>query len=319
MNDNTKTLCYSYFAGEISRKAATQIRAFLAESEANRALFREWEAEWKTGHIPTLYQIDSYKKLRRRIIRRHNLRTLSWAVGAAAAAIGLILMLLPGKGKEAPQVIPSIPNVFTVETRYCEQTKVILPDSTLVWLNAASRLSYTDEYMTDRRVKLSGEGYFDVRHNPSAPFTVEMGENRITVSGTKFNACAYPGEGEVEAALLEGCIAFCNASVQVDMQPGEILSYRLSDDNLKKYSGDVRSRTSWLRGTLECTSISLDRLLARISSIYGVDIRYSGENTQEFGFILNLKESLPNILDALSCIRPITWKQEDGIYYVQTR
>ena len=319
MNDNTKTLCYSYFAGEISRKAATQIRAFLAESEANRALFREWEAEWKTGHIPTLYQIDSYKKLRRRIIRRHNLRTLSWAVGAAAAAIGLILMLLPGKGKEAPQVIPSIPNVFTVETRYCEQTKVILPDSTLVWLNAASRLSYTDEYMTDRRVKLSGEGYFDVRHNPSAPFTVEMGENRITVSGTKFNACAYPGEGEVEAALLEGCIAFCNASVQVDMQPGEILSYRLSDDNLKKYSGDVRSRTSWLRGTLECTSISLDRLLARISSIYGVDIRYSGENTQEFGFILNLKESLPNILDALSCIRPMTWKQEDGIYYVQTR
>ena len=319
MNDNTKTLCYSYFAGEISRKAATQIRAFLAESEANRALFREWEAEWKTGHIPTLYQIDSYKKLRRRIIRRHNLRTLSWAVGAAAAAIGLILMLLPGKGKEAPQVIPSIPNVFTVETRDCEQTKVILTDSTLVWLNAASRLSYTDEYMTDRRVKLSGEGYFDVRHNPSAPFTVEMGENRITVSGTKFNACAYPGEGEVEAALLEGCIAFCNASVQVDMQPGEILSYRLSDDNLKKYSGDVRSRTSWLRGTLECTSISLDRLLARISSIYGVDIRYSGENTQEFGFILNLKESLPNILDALSCIRPITWKQEDGIYYVQTR
>ena len=318
MNDNTKTLCYSYFAGEISRKAATQIRAFLAESEANRALFREWEAEWKTGHIPTLYQIDSFKKLRARIIRRRNLRTASWAIGAAAA-IALLFLLLPGKGTEAPNVIPVVPNVFTVETRYCEQTKVILPDSTLVWLNAASRLSYTDEYMTDRRVKLSGEGYFDVRHNPSAPFTVEMGENRITVSGTKFNACAYPGEGEVEAALLEGCIAFCNASVQVDMQPGEILSYRLSDDNLKKYSGDVRSRTSWLRGTLECTSISLDRLLARISSIYGVDIRYSGENTQEFGFILNLKESLPNILDALSCIRPITWKQEDGIYYVQTR
>ena len=318
MNDNTKTLCYSYFAGEISRKAATQIRAFLAESEANRALFREWEAEWKTGHIPTLYQIDSFKKLRARIIRRRNLRTASWAIGAAAA-IALLFLLLPGKGTEAPNVIPVVPNVFTVETRYCEQTKVILPDSTLVWLNAASRLSYTDGYMTDRRVRLSGEGFFDVRHNPEAPFTVEMGDNRITVSGTKFNACAYPGEGEVEAALLEGSIAFSNASVQVDMQPGEILSYRLTDDNLRKYSGDVRSRASWLRGTLECPSISLDRLLARISSIYGVEIRYSGENTQEFGFILNLKESLPNILDALSCIRPITWKQEDGIYYVHTR
>ena len=39
----------------------------------------------------------------------------------------------------------------------------------------------------ERRVELSGEGLFDVTHDPEHPFVVEAGKATMTVRGTKFN------------------------------------------------------------------------------------------------------------------------------------
>lgn len=311
-----KEIAFSYFSGDISPEDSRALREFLSGGESNRKLFRQWEKEWKTDHIPTFHQVMSYKKLSRRIASRKVFRA-SLGISVAAAVVAVVMLCMDTHDSYAPQ-----PNVFSVETRSCEQTKVVLPDSTTVWLNASSRLSYSDSYMTDdRTVFLEGEGFFDVRHNPNRPFVVKMGDNEITVHGTRFNACAYPEEDVVEAALLEGSISFSNESVKVQMQPGELLSYNKSNEKLLKYTGDVVGRTSWLDGSLVYSSIDIAALLDRISSVYGERIVYNPENlpVNTFSIILNIKESIPNILDAVACICPISWARgEAGEYIVKT-
>src|SRR5690606_41160875 len=51
--------------------------------------------------------------------------------------------------------------------------KVVLPDGTIVWLNADSRLSYPTVFNGQKRVvSLQGEAYFDVSHDAKHPFVV---------------------------------------------------------------------------------------------------------------------------------------------------
>ena len=323
MNESLKQLCMSYFSGKADESVSRRIIEFLHASPENVEIFREWEKEWKLSESPSISQIREYKRVRSRINARVAVRYSLVGI-SVAAVIALTAILFPfwNGGKPADPLILE-PHIFSVETRYCEQTKVVLPDSTVVWLNAASRLSYSDDYMKgDRRVSLEGEGFFDVRHIPDHDFVVELGGNVITVHGTKFDACAYPLESTVEAALLEGSISFSNPTMNVDMQPGEILSYNPSQEKLVKYSGDVMSKTSWLGGTLVYSSTGLSDLLERISSLSGKDISYinNGKAERSITIILNIKESVPNILDAICSICPVTWSQtECGGYIVETK
>ena len=319
-----KEIAFKYFAGEISPESAKRLREFLSGGSANYEQFRLWEDEWKKNHIPTIHQVVSFKRLSRRIATRKVFRIGAGftAFAFAAAAILLAVFKLPTVNS-FEQVAPDVPNLtVSVETRSCEQTKVVLPDSTVVWLNASSRLNYSQNYKNgDRTVYLEGEGFFDVRHDESCPFVVKMGSNEIRVYGTRFNACAYPDEDVVEAALLEGSIAFSNNSVMVQMQPGEILSYNHTNEKLVKYSGDVLSRTSWIDGTIVYSSTDIASLLKRISSVYGEKIVFksNGKPTNTFAIILNIKETIPNILDAVNLICPVKWTTgENGEYIVET-
>src|SRR5450759_1267222 len=78
-------------------------------------------------------------------------------------------------------------------------TKVSLPDGSNVWLNHSSSLKYPAMFHGDfRTVELTGEGYFEVAHNPKIPFIVKAGEIEIKALGTTFNIMAYPDEERIE-------------------------------------------------------------------------------------------------------------------------
>ena len=54
------------------------------------------------------------------------------------------------------------------------RTKLTLPDGTLVWLNAGSRITYSQGFgVGNRKIELIGEGYFEVKRNEEVPFLVK--------------------------------------------------------------------------------------------------------------------------------------------------
>lgn len=75
-------------------------------------------------------------------------------------------------------------------------TRFVLPDQSVVWLNSGSKLTYPSVFEEkERKVLLSGEGYFEVEADPEHPFCVSTSEGlRVVAYGTKFNVNAYADE-----------------------------------------------------------------------------------------------------------------------------
>ena len=90
---------------------------------------------------------------------------------------------------------------------YGSKTKVLLPDSSSVWLNAGARLKYPKDFDDDtRELFLQGEGFFDVIKDSQRPFIVHSNGVNIKVLGTKFNLMANADDNFIETTLVEGAL-----------------------------------------------------------------------------------------------------------------
>ncbi len=95
----------------------------------------------------------------------------------------------------------------TIEIPRGGKYQVTLPDGTKVWLNSASSLTYPTKFSNnERKVTLTGEGYFEVAKNAKAPFTVITEDQSITVLGTHFNVRSYGRKSATQTTLLEGSV-----------------------------------------------------------------------------------------------------------------
>lgn len=89
-------------------------------------------------------------------------------------------------------------------------TSVVLPDSSIVYLNSESSLSYPLVFDgKTREVHLIGEAYFEVAKDPLRRFIVSTAhQTQIEVLGTHFNVEAYEKDEKVIATLLEEKLIF---------------------------------------------------------------------------------------------------------------
>src|SRR5690606_2671000 len=96
-----------------------------------------------------------------------------------------------------------------------------LADGTKVWMNSASSIKYPTSFTEEvRRVKITGEAYFEVARNTSQPFIVDVdGKSSIEVLGTQFNVNSYADEGIIKTTLLEGSVR-----ISVPQTPSAVVS-----------------------------------------------------------------------------------------------
>src|SRR5439155_2315167 len=86
-----------------------------------------------------------------------------------------------------------------------EQKYLLLPDSTQVWLNAASSLEFPEAFQSGKReVYLVGEAFFDVKHAENRPFIIHTGNVTTRVVGTAFNIKGYPDQPDVIVSVKRG-------------------------------------------------------------------------------------------------------------------
>ena len=102
---------------------------------------------------------------------------------------------------------PETASLNEITTRMGSRSKVQLPDGSIVWLNAGSKLVYDKNYgQQQREVTLLGEAFFDVKKHASKPFIIHASNINIKVLGTAFNVKAYPDDKKIETSLIRGSI-----------------------------------------------------------------------------------------------------------------
>jgi ferric-dicitrate binding protein FerR (iron transport regulator) len=178
-----------------------------------------------------------------------------------------------------------------------KSTKIVLPDSTVVWLNAGSRLTYNEKFGQDNRnTTLTGEAFFDVKKS-SIPFIIHAQALRIRVTGTAFNVKSYPNEKTTETSLIRGSL-----EITLDKRPGEKFILRpneklvVSNDTSRTrqktatrnepivmISGITQAtdstviETSWVDNKLAFQNETFDELANRMERWYGVEIDFRDE------------------------------------------
>jgi transmembrane sensor len=141
----------------------------------------------------------------------------AWALAFTSVCL-LVLVLWIQYYTSVPTGKPAVEKAFSeVSTRFGSKTRMILPDSSVVWLNAGSKLTYNEHFgITNRSTTLTGEAYFDVKKS-TIPFTIMANGLHIKVLGTAFNVRSYPDENRTETSLIRGRVEITH-----DQRPGEI-------------------------------------------------------------------------------------------------
>lgn len=158
--------------------------------------------------------------------------------------------------------------------------KMTLADGTLVWLNAESVLEYPASFKgkSERRVRLTGEAFFEVKHDARHPFFVELGEKEaIKVLGTSFNVNAYPENRERITTLASGRISYHSGWEGKDreLHPNQQLRMDCLSGRSRLTQVDAAEYTAWREGIIFFENEKLTALARRLSRIYGIQIQVS--------------------------------------------
>ncbi|WP_316843807.1 FecR family protein [Pedobacter psychrodurus] len=189
-------------------------------------------------------------------------------VNIVKTANGQLVYDLSGATGQASEV-----GYNTIEVPAGGQWQIILPDQTKVWLNAQSSITYPTKFAGNvRRVKITGEAYFEVAHHKKLPFRVESGAQLVEVLGTHFNIMAYADDRLIKTTLLEGSVKVVNKGQSQLLKPGQQAQVNargivLSDDV------DIEEAVAWKNGDFQFNE-NLEGIMTKIARWYDVEIVY---------------------------------------------
>ena len=222
---------------------------------------------------------------------------------AAAVAAGLVAAVLLGWHIADLRK----PETFEMVAERGQKSSLTLPDGSKVWLNSASKLTYTSDYNSkDRNIILDGEAFFDVARNENLPFIVHANGMAVQALGTKFNVKAYSDETEVTAILVEGSVKASAAGVDLLLLPYFVASYdRSTDEMVSTYVSDREHAVPWIKNEILFSNDSLKDIASVLERMYNVTVVFENEKIADYtytGLIRN--NSLQNIRELISGTSP---------------
>jgi len=200
-----------------------------------------------------------------------------------------------------------------------KRSKVMLPDGTQIWLNAGSTLVFPSAFdKKTREVKLRGEMYAEVAHDPDRPFLVKTDHLDLKVYGTDFNLSAYE-DADPWVVLVEGSVGVKTAGGnEMKLAPNERI-VRNQNGLLEKSRVDVSSFVSWKDGYLAYEETPIAEVLRQIERYYNLsfnlDDHVSLQGVTCSGKII-LTDNLDNVLTALTLISDTRYHRENKSIYI---
>ena len=269
-------------ANEGSPEETSRVRAWLAAHPADRALVERLDETTR----PELADVDvdaALRRVRARIGNQSSVPALTVvrgngtrprrvyfvsALAAAAAVVAVVVLRQPSNDTTDP-------SPRTYATTVGQRDSIMLPDSSRVILGPMSRLVVAYGKST-RSVELQGDGYFDVRHDASKPFTVRVGRAVVEDIGTTFTVESDAGD-TTNVSVITGSVRLRSSDSAANS--GAVLA--AGDRGSMSVDGAVRSyphtvtedAAAWTSGRLVFNRVSLVRVIGEVRRWYGVTLR----------------------------------------------
>jgi transmembrane sensor len=221
-------LIAKYLSDKASREEEKELFEWVKKHPENEERFKHAQKLWK--QIPVEY--DEYhpdterlwQDLKVRIqaeepdgnIIRLKPHRFAWMIAASVLLLGIGYLFTFLLKSNSPHTL-SISTKDNIEVFY-------LSDSSLIWLNKNSRITYAEKFdASERIVHLEGEAFFKVKSDSSRPFRIYADSSMTTVLGTSFNIKAYKNDPKVEVTVATGKV---NLSIVKDTAKDHVITLK---------------------------------------------------------------------------------------------
>ncbi|WP_160711348.1 FecR family protein [Chitinophaga solisilvae] len=336
----TENLLYNFIDNRCTEEELQQVKILL-DTEAGRTmldelLHRREAAAWNNppAHNVAMQEVIRRKQaeMQQRIQDNENreqppvgrIINLGKIFRYAAVWVGLILL----SGLTIRELRKQ--RVTDTTIRYIEKVnpkgapeRYLLPDSTVVYLAAGSRLKYPDTYpQTGRDIELQGEAFFDVSRDEVHPFTIRSGMILTRVLGTSFRITAWEGQQQ-EVAVATGKVSISTvAAAKITelgmLTPGRKITYDPETGKAVPGAADISSIEQWKAGGLLFTEMPMHNVAIALERRYGIAFHFdnAGAARHVVSGSFSAADSLPAIVDMLAFVGKFSYRlSADGKTY----
>ena len=233
----------------------------------------------------------------------------------------ILIVLLPLAGYwRGQEILRQTFSDMVVEAPLGARTKLYLPDGTLVWLNAGSKITYSQGFgMDNRQLSLEGEGYFEVVHNQDLPFEIHTHEVDLRVLGTKFNFKNFSDDEEVTVSLLEGKVALHNSLKSMSdlyLSPNEKMVLNKRTGEMVKSRARAENSMLWTNDELFFDEELLEDIAKKLMRSYDVriEIADSLKNRRFYGSFKVMGNTIEEVLETIASTNRMKYRYENGKY-----
>jgi transmembrane sensor len=284
-------------------QATTTLRQFTPKkiTQSWRQLETRIENE-KIKHFQTDSIFSPYRKI---------LRIAASFSMLAIASLGIWKFVLDKNSKESsPSTV-----VYNSEKR---NSRLILPDSTSVWLNANSSIEYAANFNEKREVLLKGEAFFDVRKKQKQNFIVKTSYLSIQVKGTRFNVQAYGSDNE-NATLEEGAIELTikGEPHTYSMIPGDQITINKTEQTVTRKKVNPTNFTAWKEDKIVFDNALLKDIILKLENRYHVHITIDDKIALRERLSMTIEsEPIEDILEMIQLSSDLNYKIEKEIIVI---
>lgn len=359
-SDAIKLLIINYLTGSITEGDLMQLNEWINISNENRSYFNELKDSWllsgEKNRDFLVHPEESWNTFRHKLT--HNRFRLGLGIGFRSRGkvnftkylkLAASWLLIFGLGSALTWLISGRPKVTTttiadrtieIYTPLGARSRIKLPDSSQIWLNAGTTITYSQDYgQQTRTLALNGEAYFKVAKDSLHPFIVNTQGIVVRALGTRFNVKAYPEEKTISATLEEGKIdvrilSMAGNNDRVLLKPKDKLIYHKETKESEKYIesaedkvkpegnrpaklkginilSNVRTElyTSWKDQRWIIEKEPLSTLAPMLERRFNLKIIFENEQLKKYKFTGTIEnETVDQILNALRLTSPLDYQ-----------
>ena len=329
INDKVSGLLHKFRSGDITPAEFQDLRTHMdtiSDVELKHLLEAEWEefedhSPLSEEKMKTLYEglhIRSEEVKPRFTLKRYWMQIAASLLLLIAGSLTVLTFM------QRNEINALAEQNVVIRSGDYGKSLVTLPDGTIVHLNAKSSLTYSQDFgRNDRKVALSGEGFFEVKKDTEKKFTVGTGYMDIAVLGTKFNVYAYETKDIVEMSLVEGSVDVTTSRPpyqSIRVKPNEKVVYNKRTGNLLHERTSNKMETAWMNKELVFRSERLENVFRCLSRKFAVTFSVDDETLLNDVYTGTFDdENVESIMRVLKYHYNFKYTNEDGVISIQTR
>lgn len=211
---------------------------------------------------------------------------------------------------------------MTIVVPLKKEFNIVLPDSTRVWLNSGSKLTFPNKFDgKERVVVLDGEGYFEVSHNAAQPFIVRNLIMDTKVLGTKFLVTAYSNDDLRSISLVEGSVEVTSlvSDHYYKLIPGKGVFFDSDTHQFQMKNIKINNVLDRVGGMLIFENESLESICNTLSRRYAVEFVFTNESIKEKLFFVKTKkyDLIENVMSLLNLAGGIQYEISGNIITIK--